>query len=142
MRALHGPRVVAEPRGISEFDHFGSGRYARQDLVAQITSAMLCAESGIDNEALQADDLAYRNSWATVLKDDPKMIVTAASQAQKAADLICEPSRELARKPRSRAGAPGMPSRTWTWRPPDALLRRMPQSWLAGRPSGRLPAVN
>jgi antirestriction protein ArdC len=89
----HESRLNRE--GIAEFDHFGSGKYAREELVAQITSAMLSAETGIDNEALQPNDVAYLTSWAQVLKDDPRTLVTACSQAQKAADCVLEPYREL-----------------------------------------------
>jgi antirestriction protein ArdC len=39
--------------------------------------------------------VAYRASWAKVIKDDPKLLVTAASQATKAADHVPGPTREL-----------------------------------------------
>jgi antirestriction protein ArdC len=35
--------------GIAAFDHFGSDRYAREELVAEMTSSILCAETGVDD---------------------------------------------------------------------------------------------
>jgi antirestriction protein ArdC len=93
----HQSRLNRE--GIADFDHFGTERYSREELVAQLSSAMLSAETGIANEELETNDVAYLQSWAQVLRDDPKMIVTAASQAQKAADLIMEPSLQAEPEP-------------------------------------------
>lgn len=74
--------------GIADFDHFGSGRYAREELIAQMTSAMLCAETGIETADLFDQSTAYIACWLTALKDDKRLVVTAAAQAQKACDLI------------------------------------------------------
>jgi len=46
------------------------------------------SEAGIDTEGLTENTAAYIKSWIRALKDDPRMVVIAASQAQKAADLI------------------------------------------------------
>lgn len=68
-------------------EEFGDDAYAREELVAELTAAMLCAECGI---APQTEELsaAYLNGWARVLKGDSKLIVNASSAAQKAADMI------------------------------------------------------
>ena len=81
--------------GIAQFDHHGSDRYAREELVAQLTSAMLCAETGIGSDELQQNDVAYLASWARTIKAEPKILVQAASQAGKATDHVLEPSLEL-----------------------------------------------
>ncbi len=69
------------------FCRFGDPVYSREELVAEMTSAFLCAESGISPAVIE-NQAAYIASWVRVLKGKPKLAVTAAAQAQKAADLI------------------------------------------------------
>jgi antirestriction protein ArdC len=76
---------LARP-GVAEFDHFGSGKYAAEELVAEMTAAMLCAVTGV--EGTFDNSAAYVASWLRKLQDDPKLIVSASAKAQKAADLI------------------------------------------------------
>lgn len=64
---------------------FGTGPYAKEELVAEMGAAMLCGTAGIDNLDQSA---AYVDGWRDRLGQDPKLIVQAAAQAQKAADLI------------------------------------------------------
>lgn len=67
---------------------FGSHDYSLEELVAELTAAFLCAETGISNEVTEANTAAYIASWYKKLQDDPKMFWTAAGRAQKAADYI------------------------------------------------------
>lgn len=67
---------------------FGSADYSREELVAEMGSAMLCMSTGIDNEKAFNNSVAYIQSWLRVLKNDNKMIVWAASRAEKAAKYI------------------------------------------------------
>lgn len=64
---------------------FGSHAYAREELVAEIGAAMICAALGIVPTVRHTDYLA---SWLDVLKEDNRAIFRAASQASKAADFI------------------------------------------------------
>jgi len=64
---------------------FGSKGYAREELVAEMTSAFLCARLSITPTVRHAD---YIGSWLEVLREDNRAIFSAASQASKAADLI------------------------------------------------------
>lgn len=73
-------------QGITEFNHFGSGEYAQEELVAQMTAAMLDGVCGIDTEIEQGAD--YIRGWLTALASDHKLVIKAAGQAQHAADLI------------------------------------------------------
>lgn len=66
---------------------FGSGEYSKEELVAELTSAFCCATVSLDNDLLE-DSAAYIDGWLKVLKCDPKAMVIAAAQAQKAADYI------------------------------------------------------
>jgi antirestriction protein ArdC len=64
---------------------FGSALYAKEELVAEMTSAFLCASLGIVPTVRHAD---YIGSWLEVLRDDNRAIVRAASAASKAADYL------------------------------------------------------
>jgi antirestriction protein ArdC len=64
---------------------FGSKNYARGELVAEMSSAFVCASLGIVPTVRHADYLA---SWIDVLKEDNRAIFRAASQASKAADFL------------------------------------------------------
>lgn len=65
---------------------FGSHSYSIEEMVAELTAAFLCAESGIDNTI--ENSAAYIKGWHTKLQADPKLFWTAASKAQKAANHI------------------------------------------------------
>jgi antirestriction protein ArdC len=64
---------------------FGSKSYAREELVAEIAGAFICASLGIVPTVRHAD---YIGSWLEVLREDNRAIVRAASSASKAADFI------------------------------------------------------
>ena len=64
---------------------FGSKSYAREELVAEMGSAFICATLGIVPTVRHAD---YLGSWLEVLREDNHAIFRAASQASKAADFI------------------------------------------------------
>jgi antirestriction protein ArdC len=64
---------------------FGDTGYAREELVAELGSAFLCAMFGIVPRVRHADYLAH---WLGVLKQDSKAIFQAASAASKACDFI------------------------------------------------------
>ncbi|UUL82557.1 zincin-like metallopeptidase domain-containing protein [Sphingomonas qomolangmaensis] len=64
---------------------FGSEGYAREELVAELASAFLCAALGIVPSVRHAD---YLGSWLAVLRADNRAIFRAASLASKAADFL------------------------------------------------------
>ena len=66
---------------------FGSPTKSREELVAEMGAAFLCAEAGIDDPTIQ-NSAAYIKGWLKYLKSDPKALVIAGAQAQKAADFI------------------------------------------------------
>jgi antirestriction protein ArdC len=66
---------------------FGSHAYGREELVAEMTAAFLCAEAGILPATIE-NSAAYLDSWVRTIKADPKAVITAASQASKAAKRI------------------------------------------------------
>lgn len=67
---------------------FGSEDYSREELVAEIGSAMLCRAVSIDCDKAFKNSVAYIQGWLKRLKNDNKMIVWASSRAEKAAKFI------------------------------------------------------
>ena len=80
--------------GIANFDHFGTGQYAQEELVAQMGAALLVAETGIDRPDLFQNSVAYLQSWQERLANDRSLVVHASAQAYQAVELIAEPSRQ------------------------------------------------
>ena len=66
-------------------NRFGTSAYAAEELIAELTSAFLCAEFDVNGQLQHAEYIA---NWIQMLKDDSKAFLTAASAAQKAADFI------------------------------------------------------
>ncbi len=66
---------------------FGSESYSKEELIAECTAAMLCGVTGIQTQTLE-NSASYLKTWIARLKSDSKLIVQAASAAQKAADYI------------------------------------------------------
>ena len=64
---------------------FGSAKYAREELVAELCAAFCCATLGIVPTVRHAD---YIGSWLEILREDNRAIVRAASAASKAADYL------------------------------------------------------
>jgi len=94
-------------------NHFGDGRYSREELRAEMTAAYLCAETGLDSAGLFGNSASYIASWLGELRSDRKLVISAAAAAQKAAGLVLEPSRQpvlkkvLAGVPTGYADLPG-----------------------------------
>jgi antirestriction protein ArdC len=65
----------------------GDEGYAREELVAELGAAFLCADLGITPD-VRDDHAAYIATWLKVLKDDRRFVVAAASHAQRAADYL------------------------------------------------------
>jgi antirestriction protein ArdC len=76
----HSSRLARDLSGA-----FGSILYPKEELVAEMTSAFVCASLGIVPTVRHAD---YLGSWLEVLREDDRAIVRAASAASKAADYL------------------------------------------------------
>ena len=66
---------------------WGDEGYAREELVAELGAAFLCADLGLTPEP-GSDHAAYIQSWLKVLKSDKRAIFAAAAHAQRAADYL------------------------------------------------------
>ncbi len=75
-------------RGLDkDLQPFGSPDYSREELVAELGSAFLCAAAGISPPTIE-QSAAYIAGWRKKLSDDRKLIVAAAGAGQRAADWI------------------------------------------------------
>jgi antirestriction protein ArdC len=74
-------------KSLMEVTGFGSHEYSKEEMVAEMSSAFLCAFAGIEQKTLE-NSASYIASWLKVLANDKKMLVMAAAQGQKAADYI------------------------------------------------------
>jgi antirestriction protein ArdC len=81
----HSSRIGRQ--GIEQLNTFGSESYSREELIAEMGAAMLCGVSGIAPSTLE-NSAAYLQSWITKLRGDSRLLISAASAAQKAADYI------------------------------------------------------
>jgi antirestriction protein ArdC len=81
----HSSRVGRD--GIEQLNTFGSESYSKEELIAEMGAAMLCGVTGI-SPATIPNSAAYLKHWIERLRGDSKLLVSAASQAQKAADFI------------------------------------------------------
>ena len=83
---------------------FGSAEYAREELVAELTSALTLASIGLPpSPTCMQSHAAYIASWLELLRRDKQEIFRAASQAQKACDYL----QEKALKAEERAAISG-----------------------------------
>ena len=64
--------------------------YAKEELIAELGAAMLCAQCGIENHI--DNSAAYIASWLKALKNDRSLIIGASSKAEKAYDYILQGS--------------------------------------------------
>lgn len=68
---------------------FASESYSKEELVAELGAAFLCARYKIDNSQFE-NSVAYLRSWIGRLEGDNRLIISAAGKAQKANDYILE----------------------------------------------------
>jgi len=74
-------------KSLTDGTPFGSPTYSREELVAEMGAAFLCAMAGIADPTIQ-NSASYIHSWLRFLKSDPKALIVAGAQAQKASDFI------------------------------------------------------
>ena len=80
----HASRLARKE--VMDPNSFGSDPYSREELVAEMGAAFLAGFSGIENTLDQS--ASYIQEWLRRLKDDRKLVIHAAAQAQKASDFI------------------------------------------------------
>ncbi|MCH7414311.1 zincin-like metallopeptidase domain-containing protein [Belliella sp. R4-6] len=73
---------------IVEYNEFGSEGYSREELTAEMGASYLCNHSGIMDEKLLDNSASYIKVWLDRLRSDKKLLLEAASKAQKAVEYI------------------------------------------------------
>lgn len=68
---------------------FGSPEYAKEELVAELTSAMVGYTLGFDRR-ISDNNVAYLQNWTSALRKEPKFIVTVMADVNKASRIIIE----------------------------------------------------
>ena len=74
--------------GVAEFDHFGSYQYGEEELVAEMTAAMMCRESDIDSVQENMDAASYLRSWLRSIRESPNMLYNAIDQSLRATNHL------------------------------------------------------
>jgi len=90
-------------------------------LIAELGAAFLSNEAGILDRVRFENSAAYLASWVRKLENDPRMIVSAASQAQRSTDFIM--GIEQKESLESQLSPEGMPL---TWARDNGIDTRMP----------------
>jgi antirestriction protein ArdC len=85
-------------------DRFGDELYSKEELVAEMGAAFLCAIAGIANEHTDRNTTAYIQNWIEKLEEDNRLIVHAAANAQRAVDLILGSTFEEEKETTENAG--------------------------------------
>lgn len=67
---------------------FGSEKYSKEELIAEITSAAIMHSIGLETPETFQNSTAYIQSWLNALKNDKKLIVSASGKSEKAAKYI------------------------------------------------------
>lgn len=68
---------------------FGSGIYSREELIAEMGAAFLCAACGIHNESVSINSASYISGWLSHIRESPSgALVRAAADAQRAAEYL------------------------------------------------------
>lgn len=79
---------------------FGDHKYSKEELVAELGAAFLCSRAKIDSPQLEEQHVSYIQNWVKVLRNDPKLIIHASAQAQKAVDWILNEKQEYEKSER------------------------------------------
>lgn len=74
--------------GVAEFDHFGSYQYSEEELVAQMTAAMLARDAGIDSASEELRSAAYLKFWLGAMGESPNMLYNAIDQSLRATNFL------------------------------------------------------
>ena len=87
-------------------DRFGDELYSKEELVTEMGAAFLCAIAGIAYERTDRNTTAYIQNWIVKLEEDTRLVVHAASNAQRAVYLILGSTFEEENETTENAGMP------------------------------------
>lgn len=92
---------TGHPSRLNRFDlgnvaAFGSETYSKEELVAEIGAASVLHILGIETPQSFKNSAAYIQSWLRALKNDKRLIISAAARAEKAVNMILDIQPEAA----------------------------------------------
>ncbi|MDI5932205.1 ArdC family protein [Halomonas kalidii] len=82
-----GHRDRLDRDGIARWSGFGSPEYAKEELIAELGAAFLCAHAGIPGELRHE---GYIENWLEALKGDKRYLFQASSAARKASEYLLD----------------------------------------------------
>ena len=80
---------------LTETARFGSATYSREELCAELGASFILNRLGLETNGSFRNNAAYIDHWLTVLKEDKRLLVTAAGQADKAVRLILNDKEDV-----------------------------------------------
>ena len=100
--ATHSTGHPSRLNRLTKIAGFGSEEYSKEELTAEIGAATILGTLGIETESSFANSAAYIDGWLHALKNDKKLIVSAAGRAEKAVRLILneQPAEKPAAEPK------------------------------------------
>lgn len=86
--AVHSTGHVSRLNRIADVANFGSESYSKEELTAELGASYLVNAAGLETALSFGNSAAYIKGWLSKLKDDKRLIVSAAGKAEKAVQLI------------------------------------------------------
>lgn len=104
---------------------FGSEDYSKEELTAEIGSAMLMNITGLENQGTMDNSAAYVAGWLNALQNDKRLVVGAASRAEKAVDFILDTADAIVDEPEEEITTEPETTETTTEQPDIEALESM-----------------
>ncbi|MBF0315159.1 MAG: hypothetical protein HQK52_17170 [Oligoflexia bacterium] len=82
-----GHRSRLDRKTLVDALQFGDNNYSKEELVAEMGATFLCSHCDILEETFE-NSASYISGWISKLKSNPKLIIEASSQAQKAVNYL------------------------------------------------------
>ena len=86
--AVHSTGHVSRLNRITDVANFGSESYSKEELTAELGASYLVNAAGLETTSSFGNSAAYIKGWLSKLKDNKRLIVSAAGKAEKAVQLI------------------------------------------------------
>jgi len=90
----HSTGHVSRLNRLSKEACFGSEAYSKEELIAELGAAFLVNHAGLETQGSFRNSAGYIHSWLKALKDDKRLIVSAAGKADKAVAMILNTSTD------------------------------------------------
>jgi len=74
---------------------FGDSTYAMEELIAEMSAAFTCARLGVHTPELREDHAKYLGHWVSVLREQPRVLLTVAQAAERATSHLAAYSTEV-----------------------------------------------